>query len=361
MSRKIRSSVLALLAAAGTASAQLDSVFADGWLDDGVNPASTLVLTTNNEQQQIEVEVGPQPGEVRVYGIDGIPSGTLFTGVTAIDLTTGRAQDYVEFRVYATVIPSIRVDTGAGNSDVKFIYFLPFSVAPVVSDVEVVGNAANDKVGFEVFNDADDITMNWVVKHGSGDNEVTVNIDSQEPTGAIAMNLFSTSGTGQDKLEANVISGAGVLDVTFGGRMGAGNDTAKLTIDEKFPGSATVFFDLNMGGGNDDADAVVVLRGGTANLFGAIAGGNGHDVLKLLLEGDGSSRVRLVGGAGNDYLDSEYKGRVTGAPRLLAGDGNDFLKIVADQPGAMKPYLDGGPGYDEAIGFGTIVNVEKIN
>ncbi len=152
MSRKIRSSVLALLAAAGTASAQLDSVFADGWLDDGVNPASTLVLTTNNEQQQIEVEVGPQPGEVRVYGIDGIPSGTLFTGVTAIDLTTGRAQDYVEFRVYATVIPSIRVDTGAGNSDVKFIYFLPFSVAPVVSDVEVVGNAANDKVGFEVFN-----------------------------------------------------------------------------------------------------------------------------------------------------------------------------------------------------------------
>ncbi|MDL1903272.1 hypothetical protein FBT69_00465 [Synechococcales cyanobacterium CNB] len=139
-------------------------------------------VTTNNEQQQIEIEVGPQPGEVRVYGIDGIPSGTLFTGVTAIDLTTGRAQDYVEFRVYATVIPGIRVDTGAGNSDVKFIYFLPFSVAPVVSDVEVVGNAAND-----------------------------------------------------------------------------------------------------------------------------------------------------------------------------------FLKIVADQPGAMKPYLDGGPGYDEAIGFGTIVNVEKIN
>ncbi|MBL0921155.1 MAG: hypothetical protein IBJ10_03390 [Phycisphaerales bacterium] len=56
-----------------------------------------------------------------------------------------------------------------------------------------------------------------------------------------------------------------------------------------------------------------------------------------------------------------FKGTVTGAPRLLGGNSNDELKIVVDGPRVCTPFLDGGPGFDKAIGFGTIINCEDIN
>ncbi len=322
---------------------------------------SVLSLVTDNQQQQIEIEVGPAPGEVRVFGISGIPDGFPFTGVSAIELITGTAQDYVEFRIFAADVPPISVNTRAGNSDVKFIYFTPGGNQPVSSDVVITGGANNDKAAFEVYNEAASFTANWTVSHGNGDNEAKASIDSQPSTSLIDVNFATAAGLGQDKAELAIISAAEQLEVSFTPRTGSGNDSAILIIDSIDPVDAGVFFDTNLGAGQDVAEAIAVLRGGTIAFTGRMLGGAGDDNLKLLIEGDGSSSFVMNGGAGHDYLDMEYKGRVTGSPRLLGADGNDFLKIVATNPSAMTPTLDGGAGYDEAIGFGRFIRVEKIN
>ena len=321
----------------------------------------TLTIVTNNAQQQIEVEVGPASGEVRVFGVDSIPDGMVFTDVTAISLTTGFAQDFVEFRFFAELNPSVSLNTGAGNSDTIFRYFTPATLIPVTSDVTVRGGAGQDKAFFEVISEADSFAANWNVIHGNGNNETVASVNSASPSSALAISLYSTSGTGQDKLDAQILSGAAAVDIDFGGVMGSGNDAAIVSIDEQNPGATTLALSLDLGAGFDVAEALAVTRGGTADFVGSILGGDGADSLKTLLEGAGSTSLTLSGGAGADNIDSEYKGNVAGSPQLLGGTGNDLLKIVADQPEILNPFIDGGPGFDIAIGFGTFVNVEQIN
>lgn len=359
-----RLALAAIASTAGLAAAQFSgnpSAMQQVAMMTGRATAGVLQIRTSNASQQIEVQVGPAAGEVRVFGVDGISSGAIFRDITFIDLATGSGEDYVEFRIFATQIPEILVNTRANNSDVKFIYDIPQTPAFVSTVATVRGGAGNDKVAFEVLSDADSFDATWDVRHGNGDNESFASVKSENPTSLLAINFLHAAGLGQDKYETQIISGAAQLDLTLLGRLGAGNDSALFGIDEKLPGVATVDFNFNLGAGFDTAEAITVLRGGTATLTGAMRGGDGDDSLKLLLEGNGTSNVVLDGGLGNDTMDSEYKGTVAGRPRLLGGDGNDYLKIVADQPGAMNPFIDGGAGFDEAIGFGTIINVEKVN
>jgi hypothetical protein len=319
-----------------------------------------LVLTTNNQQQQIEIEIGPVPGEVRVFGISGIPDSP-FVGVTSISLTTGSAQDYVEFRVFSAEAPSITLNTGRGNSDVKFIYATPAGQGPASSEVSVIGGSGEDKVAFEVISEAESFSASWDVRQAGANNEVTAVVASYNPSASLTVDLFSTAGAGQDKVDVNILSAAASTNINVAGQTGGGNDSAIVVIDEQAPGATNLTMGLNLGAGQDVAEILAVTRGGTAAFTGSVLGGADSDTLKSLLEGAGSSALTLNGGPGADYLDAEYKGAVSGAPRLLGGDGNDFLKIVAEQRALMTPFLNGGLGFDEAIGFGTIVNVEQIN
>jgi len=336
------------------------AAFAQG-ASAGVPAPKTLDLVTDNQQQQIEIEVGPVAGEVRVYGIDGIRSGTTYTGIAHVNLTTGSAFDFVEFRIFATVVPSIMINTNAGDSDVKIIYETPTTPDPVWSEVAIFGHSGNDKAGFEVISEAASFGVSWDVRHGDGDNETTAAVLTDRFADALSVDLYGLAGSGQDKLTASVITGASNLNVSVAGALGGGNDQAVLTIDEKRASSQALALDLDMGAGEDVAEVIAVLRGGIADLSGLVAGGADKDTLKLLFEGDGVSSITLDGGDGPDVLDSEYKGLALGSPQLLGGTGDDYLKIVAKEAVAMVPFIDGGRGYDIAIGFGTIVNVEEIN
>lgn len=344
MSKFLNTSIVALIAAAGTASAQ----------------TGPLVLTTNAAQQQIEIEIGPVPGEVRVFGIAGVADGP-YLGVTSVSLTTGPAEDFVQVRVFGSDAAPITINTGAGNSDVKVIYEAPFSMIPSASTVTIIGGTGNDKAAFEILTAADSFAANWTVRHGNGDNETTMTVANLDFTSALAIALTQTSGLGNDKLTGTVITNAASVNLSIAGNLGAGNDTYAMTVDELFPANNAITHSLNLGNGFDTGEFAAVLRGGTARLLGTINGGNDQDSLKSLLEGNGVSTLTLAGGAGTDNIDAEYKGRVTGAPRLVAGAGDDFLKLVADQPGVMNPLLDGGTGFDVGIGFGRFVSVEQIN
>ncbi|MCC7387984.1 MAG: hypothetical protein IT431_04360 [Phycisphaerales bacterium] len=369
MNRKnaLLSSIVGLTLAAGAASAQplpidqamelLASLAPGG----GGGARSVLVLTTNNEQQQIEIEVGPEAGVVRVWGIDGYSSGEVFTGVSAIDLTTGSNQDYVEFRVYSPVVPEISVDTGAGNSDVKVIYQLNSGAEAVVTEVSHTGGGANDKIAFIVESLGRDLDAAWTVSHANGFNEAAVQINSPEQTGSMDVDFFGSFGSGDDKLDLQIVQQAESLNLAVVGRMLNGNDTFKLETDGLGATNGVAFLDVNMGGGFDDAAAKFIARGGSMRATGTMNGAEGDDKVAIWLEGDGRLETRVIGGPGWDNLDAGGKGSIAGRPRLVGGPDNDFLKIVIDGPRLAHPFLDGGPGYDEAIGFGTFVNIEKIN
>ena len=322
-----------------------------------------LLISTNNAQQQIEFNVGPVPGEVTVSGVSTIPSGQVFTGVTAIDLTTGRAQDYVEFRIFTAAAPSIRVNTGLGNSDVKFIYDLPFSTEAASSLVEVFGSSGEDKVDFLVESRAASFAAEWSVNAGANNNEITASVNSPELSDSLAINLNGTATTGVDKLELAVIHNAASAEINFGGALGGNTDFASLIVDG-LDGALTADTALNvdLGTGIDGANVEIISRGGEYNTSGQILGGDGGDTLVFKQEeGVGTVDLTLDGGAGNDLLDMFMKGQISGTPRLLGGAGNDELKLVVDGPQLATPFLDGGAGFDIAIGFGTIVNVEQIN
>lgn len=322
--------------------------------------ATLLQIVSNGAGQQIEVEVGPIPGGVAVTGVNG-GSTLLYTGVTSIDLRTGAGQDYVEFRISTSTVPPIAVSTGGNISDVKFIYELPFSATNIVSNITVTGGSVNDTVDFSVIASGDNFTGNWTVNHGAGDNTTTSTINLPEPSTALNLNYTGNSGVGQDTLGLALISGAANLSLSVGGSMGGGNDVANIVVDGLGPAAMATAFNLNLGAGNDAANAEVISRGGTIALSGAIRGATEIDTIVVKAEGNGTFNVLGDGGAGNDLVDFELKGSYTGTPRLLGGLNDDELKIVVDGPLTLTPFIDGGPGIDKAIGFGTIINVEQIN
>jgi hypothetical protein len=225
----------------------------------------------------------------------------------------------------------------------------------------VTGGTSDDKVAFEVLNTVDTFIADWTVVHGNGNNETKVVYDAPEAASLASITLSTTSGSGEDKLDAQVKSGAADVDVDLYGLLGAGNDSAIVNIDEQRPGFTRLALDINLGNGIDVGEVTTVLRGGQTAQSGRVLGGRDSDFLKLLQEGAGVNNILLNAGAGADNIDMEFKGAVTGAPKQRAGDGNDFLKLVATNPAILNPLLDGGAGFDVAIGFGRIINVEQID
>lgn len=358
------SMVLALFTLAGTALAAQPLANEATEVSDAATQASapgTLVLTTNGQQQQIEIEIGPAPNEVRVFGIEGVPDGESFFGINSLSLTTGNAQDFVEVRVFTAQAPSINLNTAGGNSDVVVRYFIPGGAGAITNSVTITGGSAEDKATFEVVSETSSFAANWVVNHGNGTSNVTANVNATEPSSFLGINLATNSGNGQDSVSLSVVTATSNLAVGLSANTGLANDSAILVIDGIGSGSASLTFNANLGDGNDVAEALAVWRGGSASFAGTVLGGNNDDQLRQLLEGNGSTTLTLVGGNGNDNLDIELKGAVSGTPRIFGGAGNDFLRIIADAPALLRPFLDGGPGFDEVIGFGTIINAEKIN
>ena len=319
-----------------------------------------LAITTNNGSQQIEILIGPEPGVVRIIGVDGIPDAP-FTGITAIDLRTGSGQDAIEVRVFTAEAPDLFINTGSNQSDVKVIYEVATFAASAQSTVSITGGTSDDKVAFEVLSTADTFVADWTVVHGNGNNETKVMYDAPEAASLASITLATTSGSGEDKLDTQVKSGAADVDLDIYALLGAGNDSAIVNISEQFPGFTRLALDINLGRGIDVGEIVTVLQGGQTAQSGRVLGGADSDFLKLLQEGTGVNNVLLNAGAGDDSTEMEFKGAVTGAPKQRASDGNDFLKLVATNPAILNPLLDGGAGFDIAIGFGRIINVEQID
>lgn len=326
-----------------------------------VGTPGLLSINATNGQQQIEVTIGPVPGEVRVQGVSGISSNTVFTGITSIRVRTGSFTDFVAFRSRSTVVPQIWVNTAGGDSDVIVDYEVPGTSAPVSTEVTVIGGGGNDKVAFLVDSRAASFTSSWNVDHRGGNNEAVASVQSPDASDLLSIDFSNITGAGKDKFETFIVHRAAAVDVSLDGLLGKNEDLASLGIDSVDPSNITVELALDLGDGKDSMNTNILSRGGATDIAGSVIGGQGLDTMGMTLESDGSVELTLDGGAGADFLDMFFKGVVTGNPRLLGGNSNDELKIVVDGPRVCTPFLDGGPGFDKAIGFGTIINCEDVN
>jgi len=363
-------SAAALMTLAGSALATGDAPRFPAEIDlTGAQPAGAaamagaLVIVTDNEGQEIEIDIGPETGKVRVWGVDGIPSGAVFEGVTSLSLTTGAGTDAIFIRVFALEVMPISVNTNAGNSDVKIRYELAESSQTATTDVVVTGGTGEDKAAFEVESLAAGFVATWTVSGLSGNNEATAVINSPEDSDLMSVDFDFTASGGLDKYVFDVISFAQSAQFGLSADTGGADDLAVVTLDNFASGSDTdAAFALRLGTGGDTSEIVVNSPGGTADLTGSSLGGSGDDLLKLVQEANGRINLRLNGQGGHDYVDVFAKGsNVRGTPRLLGAGGNDFLKLFVDGPHVATPIIDGGAGYDIAYGFGTIINCEEVN
>jgi hypothetical protein len=324
------------------------------------NGVLSINTTAFNTDQQIEVVVGPVVGSVTLSGVIGATQ-TTFTGVTSISLKSGPAQDAIEFRMFAPTLPTVTIETGTGNSDVKVIYDPSSAATTVVTNVTHIGANNNDKTTFEVLSGAPSLIASWSVQAGGGNNEAFGIVQSPDVTDLLAIAFNMRGGTGVDKLDLSVVSDAAAVDLTVNPFLGGGNDSVFVFNDALSTGNLNMLSFASLGDGLDIFELGNVQRGGSSSFFGNIDGGNGNDSLKFTSEAPGAMNLTLNGNGGSDTIDWFGKGLITGTPQLLGGAGNDVLKLIVDGPQAATPFIDGGAGFDIAIGFGTIVNCEQVN
>ncbi|HLP83328.1 MAG TPA: hypothetical protein VK157_03175 [Phycisphaerales bacterium] len=318
-----------------------------------------LNLATNNSQQQIELVIGPATGQVKVVGING-GSEQNFSGVNTINLRTGTNLDVITFQIRTPNVPQINVDTGLGDSDVKFLYEIPSSNV-AQTRVNVLGGPGNDKVAFEAKVLARTFNAQWVVRSGSGTNEVVAKTEHCGNADATNVILDTVTGAGFDKLAFETTTEARRQDLRLTGSLGEGEDNALFKFDGVRAATTKVQSTLDLGGSKDQSEMIVVSRGGRIEVNADTRGGSGDDVIKTLLEGTGDAEIAQIGGTGDDYLDIEFSGVIGGRARQLAETGDDFLKYVVTGPRRAQPTMDGGAGFDQGLGFGRVTNIEEFD
>lgn len=318
-----------------------------------------LNLVTNNSQQQIEFVIGPAAGQVKVVGING-GSEQNYTGVNTINLRTGTNLDVITFQIRTPNVPQINVDTGFGDSDVKFLYEIPSS-AVAQTRVNVLGGPGDDKVAFETKVLARTLNAQWNVRSGSGTNEVIAKTEHFGNAEATNIVLDAVTGSGFDKLAFETTTEARRQDLRLVGSLGEGEDNAVFKFDGVRAATTRIQSNLDLGGSKDQSEMIVVSRGGRIEVSADTRGSGGDDVLKTLLEGSGDADIAQIGGSGDDYLDIEFSGNITGRSRQIAETGDDFLKFVVTGPRRAQPTMDGGAGFDQGLGFGRVLSIEEFD
>lgn len=318
-----------------------------------------LNLVTNNSQQQIEFVIGPAAGQVKVVGING-GSEQNYSGISSINLRTGTNLDVITFEIRTPNVPQISVDTGLGDSDVKFLYEIPSSNV-AQSRVNVQGGPSNDKVAFEANVLARTFNAQWNVRSGSGTNEVIAKTQHMGSADATNISLDAVTGTGFDKLSFETTTDSRRQALLLTGSLGEGEDNALFKFDGVSAANTKVQSTLDLGGSKDQSEMIIVSRGGIMNVNANTRGGTGDDLIKTLLEGNGQADISQIGGTGNDYLDIEFSGVINGRSRQLAESGNDFLKYVVTGPRRALPTMDGGQGFDSGLGFGRVTSIEEFD
>jgi hypothetical protein len=347
-------SLLTLTLLAGTATAQTTATVAGG----------RLTVTTGNADQSAKVEMKSGPGVALLFGFQGIPDGTRFTGLTAVTVNTGSGFDKVEFDIESNQSWDIRLNTGAGSAETRVQWKLLPSPSLITASVTKSSLAG----GVQLSSDEFDVeTQNAQINLNTGSaNEVNAKILADDPMNTLGLSFTSTGA----KTNLEVASAANIVDIAARGTHSAPLNEVKYVINSLRGGAqARLFTDVTLGSGDDKFEGLLNNPTGTNTLRGTIRSGAGNDFVQVLADATSSvNGLTLQGGAGNDYLAIMIKNVMqlsqTLGTSILAGDGDDFLILTADiirgtgLPNDVTSIIDGGTGFDLYNAFGIIRNCE---
>ena len=261
--------------------------------------AGRLIVRGTTANDEIQLQVGPAPGEVVVLKAPGVAEGTRFIGVNAILVASGDSfSDKVEIKAELTSDLAITIDTGRGGDEMKLD--MKALAGTVNVRVEVLGSSGQNKLEWLVDSAAQALGISLVVNTLAGNDDLVVKIEADEPSARLAVNLATMTGTSDDAVEAVIKSAAAVVDLNVTGDLSAGSDKVKVELDQLTPSQVTANLNVELSGSDDSGE--ISIKGSNARLTvnGRLSAGQGNDALKLLVEGAAGGTPVLDGGIGQD-------------------------------------------------------------
>ena len=285
---------------AGTVPHRIDAAAA---LGVAVTPLLTINGTAATDD--IQLQVGPASGQVVVLKAPGMADGTRFIGVRELVVASGNGtSDKVSIKAELTGHFPIKFNAGSGGDEVQ----LETKTLPGTANLQVTfsGGAGNNKLAWIVPSASQVLTVGLTISTTTGNDEVLVAVDAGAPSTRLALQLNTNLGAAHDKLETFIKSAATTVNLSVNARGAAGNDQAKVELDQVAPGRATATLNLLLDGGVDSGE--ILLKGShtPVTLRGQLSGGGGNDALNILTEGPVRGSYRLTGGAGVDACSATY-------------------------------------------------------
>ncbi|RVU49322.1 hypothetical protein [Rubrivivax rivuli] len=312
-----------------------------------------------------KIVVGPAAGQVQVFGLPDVADGTTYNNINAIDWRSGAADDAVAFEVTQAAEFDVRVDTGAGQSQVDVKWIIPAGApSGTTPSVHIAAATGLKKIQVQLENFAASTNFAWTQVLGDGDAEVK----------------------GEMQFKQGSQQARGLMDLRFGN----GLSKAELTVDNESQNLAMVIRPRNVmflstkilsddpaNSTSVDFDPVGVATGSNMNfemvsaaqnvrLGGTLTGGAGMNELlynfTALTAANVNANVSAITGAGNDKINLAFKGlpatRIALAGNVSAGAGDDEALLLTEGITTGTIGLDCGPGIDKAIGFTRTLGCE---
>lgn len=335
--------------------------------------ARALAVTTNARTLTFsytvpvnaKIIVGPAAGQVQVFGLPDVADGTTYSNINTIDWRSGAADDAVAFEVTQAGEFDVRVDTGAGQSQVDVKWIIPAGApSGTTPSVHIAAATGLKKIQMQLENFAANTNFAWTQVLGDGDAEVKGEMQfkqgSQQARGLMDLRF----GNGLSKAELTVDNESQNLAMDIRPR-NIRFLTTKILSDDP-ANSTTLNFNPVGAATGSNINFEMVSAAQNVTLGGAMTGGSGmNEVLynfTSLTTATVNANVSAFTGAGNDKINLAFKGlpgtRMALAGQVNAGAGDDEALLLTEGIATGTITLDCGPGIDKAIGFAQTLACE---
>lgn len=267
--------------------------------------AHVLTITGTAANDEIQLQVGPTPGEVIVLKAPGVGGGARFADIATLVVASGGGDlDKVAIKAELTSNLSIKLDAGAGGDEVKLETKALSGVVTV--RVDLVGASGHNKLEWLVDSAASALALALSVTTATGNDAVLLQVASFAPSERLALQLTANTRAGADKIETILNSAAATVDLAIATKTGTGNDQIKVELNQLAPAQVNTNFNIALDADNDNGH--VILKGSTATkvVNGLINGGAHNDTLQLLVEGPATGSSVLDGGSEQDSCTATF-------------------------------------------------------
>lgn len=343
---------------------------------DSTGRARALAVTQNTatrllsfsfgpQSHDAKIVVGPTAGLVTVYGVTGVPDGTVYSNVSGIDWQSGAGTHRLVFDVNQSNDFDINVATATGDTEVDVKWVVPpGSAAAITPSFALATGPGMKKVQVQLESFGRDVAFALGTNFGAGPAEFKGELQFKQGSVNAAGRLNLNFGAGFSKAELLIDSEAQHLDLALVPRF-MSELSAKVLSDDPSASARVSFSPTGVSGGSKIGFEMLSAAPSIALDYG-VTGGAGMDEVLLSLStlqpAMVSSRVAADLGQGNDKFALSYKGlpmsSFTVSGPLKMGGGDDEALLLIEGIANSTLALDCGEGIDKAIGFAAAAACE---